>query len=386
MICVEPLLNSYYQLGLAHLLEARLRQSFGIDLKIQPKINHLLAKVGSIDNSLATIDLSAASDSISLGLCQMILPEWFFELLIQLRSRTTLIDGEEVPLFMMSTMGNGFTFPLQTLIFSAIIKACTSIFLRPSAAKTWSCFGDDIICHREIYDRVIHYLNMLGFSVNASKSFSEGAFRESCGADWFSGQPVRPVFIRKLDSPQDILVAINQFNDWSAYTGIPLRNTVRLLLSHLPRRFMNAVPFDSALDSGLRVPLVMCSPRRDLNGSFKYRTWDRHASRIWVYAGRIVTPGRLRELLYNPSGLYCSFLFGELSSSYKTRFNSLTSKLDADFIMVRHDRKMYQQKLRCSPYWDHIPLSSLTNGVRLGWQQWETAVVLNHGYDGHSTY
>jgi len=224
-----------------------------------------------------------------------------------------------------------------------------------------------------------HFLDLLGFSVNASKSFSEGAFRESCGADWFYGQPVRPVFIRKLDSPHDILVAINQFNNWTAYTGIPLRNTVRLLLSHLDRRFMNAVPFDSALDAGLRLPLAMVKPRFDSNNSFKYKTWDRRPSRIWIYPGRLISPNRLKNLPYNPSGLYCSFLYGELTSSYKTRFNSLASKLDADYIMVRHDRKIYQQKPRCSPYWDYIPLSSLTNGVRLGWQQWETAVMVNHG-------
>jgi len=376
MICVEPVLNSYYQLGLAHILEDRMRQFFGIDLSTQPLVNHQLARRGSIDGSYSTIDLSSASDSISLGLCEWLLPKWFFETLLQLRSRTTLIDGKEHALFMISTMGNGFTFPLQTIIFSAILKACTSIF-NASDDKTWSCFGDDLICRGFIYDRVVHYLNKLGFKVNASKSFSQGPFRESCGADWFYGQPVRPVYIRKLDSPSDILVAINQLNEWSAYTGISLSNTVSYLFKELPKKYRLPVPFSDNMDSGIRVPRALCKLSCDKNGSFRYKAWSRRPSRLLIFSGGVRPPGRLKVLPYNPSGLLCSFLWGELVAIPKGLLSSPFSKLDADYIMVRHNRKIYQLKPRCSPYWDYIPTDSLSNGYRLSWQQWETAVLFN---------
>jgi len=373
MICVEPLLNSYYQLGLCASLEARLRQFFGIDLSIQPSVNHSLAKAGSIDGSYATIDLSAASDSISLGLCEWLLPSWLFELLLQLRSRTTLIDGKEVPLFMISTMGNGFTFPLQTIIFSAVLKAVSSIFGKIGESKAWSCFGDDLICRTNVYDRVVYYLGELGFRINADKSYSQGPFRESCGADWFCGQPVRPVFIRKLDSPHDVVVAINQLNEWTAYTGVSLTNTISCLYNHLEPRFRNPVPYDTNMDSGIRVPSALCDMKYDANGSPRYRSWTRQPSKLLIYEGKIRLPGRKKDLPYNPSGLYCSFLWGELTP----KRSQSTSNWDADFIAVRHDSGKYRLKPRCSPSWDYIPTGRLVNGTRLSWQQWETAVMFN---------
>jgi len=363
MICVEPSLNMFYQLGLATILEERLRSCFNIDLRTQPQENHRLAREGSLNGSFATIDLSSASDSISLGLCEALLPNWFFTILCNLRSRTTEINGNHVPLYMISTMGNGFTFPLQTIIFGAILKACHTVFGTYDDKVPWSVFGDDLICRSNCYDRVVSMLTLLGFSINASKSFNTGPFRESCGADWFYGQPVRPVFIRKLDTPYDVFVAINQLNEWTAYTGIPLKNVVSLLLSTLGRKFITYVPFDSAMDSGLRVPLKFIRPRYNKNLSFMYYTWERVSQSIQVCDGEFRVPGKVyKDLQFNPSGLYCSFLFGELVSLK---------------IMVRHNRKIFRRKLRCSPFWDYIPVPSLSNGVRLGWQQWETAVDIN---------
>jgi len=376
MICVEPLLNSYYQLGLATILEDRMREFFGINLSTQPLVNHRLARKGSIDGSLATIDLSSASDSISVGLCEWILPDWVFTTLLDLRSRTTEIDGKKHALYMISTMGNGFTFPLQTIIFSSVLKACTNVFC-VGGDRTWSCFGDDIICPTRVYGRVCYYLEKLGFIINADKSFAKGPFRESCGADWFYGQPVRPVHIRKLDAPPDYLVAINQLNEWSAYTGITLSGTISLLLGGLPGKFKVPVPFSENMDSGVRVPLALCRPKRDKNGSFKYRTWNRRPSRLLILRGGVRPPGRLKELPLNPYGLLCSFLWGELVPTPQGVLANPFSKMDADYIMVRHNRKIYQLKPRCSPFWDYIPIDSLSNGYRLSWRQWETAVMFN---------
>jgi hypothetical protein len=363
MICIEPSLNMFYQLGLASILEARLKTYFSIDLSSQPQVNHSLGCLGSKDDSLCTIDLSSASDSISLSLCEALLPKWFFELLLTLRSHTAEINGIKHPLFMVSTMGNGFTFPLQTIIFAAISKAITTVYCRGDRRR-FSVFGDDIICETYLSHNLIRFLRLLNFRINPSKTFSEGPFRESCGADWFYGQPVRPVFCKKLDSPFDFLITINQLNEWSSYTGIPLRNTLNYLVSQLSPKFRNFVPFDSSFDSGIRVPLALLDRKSfDKNLSFLYKSWERRSSRIRILEGSIRTPsGFGKMVIYNPSGLYCSFLFGELRSLS---------------IMVRHNRKIYRQKLRCIPYWDYIPSGSLTNGVRLSWQQWETAVVIN---------
>jgi len=368
MICVEPSVNMFCQLGLGALLEARLRSYFCIDLGLQPMENRRLACVGSKDGSFSTIDLSSASDSISLRLCEKIFPSWFFRTLLELRSSSTYYKGDRIPLFMISTMGNGFTFPLQTVIFSCLIRAAyihSGVPILDGFRKNWACFGDDLVVDSSCYRSVIRLLDLLGFCPNSKKTFFEGPFRESCGADWFFGQPARSVFIKKLRSQQDIFVAINLLNSWSAYTGIALRNAISYLMDGLSlsnkTRF---VPFDENNDAGIRIPSILLPniPKRDLNGSIVYETYRSFPKVIRIMDGDIRVPKHVKKLSFNPSGLYVSFLFGELVSFR---------------ISVRHDRVMYRTKLRCTPFWDYIPTDNLNNGIRLSWQQWETAVVIN---------
>lgn len=365
MVCVEPNINMFAQLGLGSILESRLKTYFDVDLATQPEKNRRLAKAASIDGSYATIDLSSASDSISLRLCEMLLPRWFFELLLLLRSHTTLIDGKKVPLYMISTMGNGYTFPLQTMIFSSIVKAVNRNM--GNHELDFSVFGDDIICRTNCAPTVLSILKCLGFIPNPDKTFIEGRFRESCGADWFNGQPVRPVFIKHLDTPQDTLVAINQLNIWSALTGIALPRAIDYLLSSLGRRFRNAVPYASGLDSGIRVPLALVErPRfsRDTL-SYVYKAWENRVAKIRISdEGSIRAPKRFGKLFYNPSGLYYSFLFGELSG----RTNSISIRLDG--MGVRAKRSQV-------PTWDYIPIDEVCNGQSLSWKRWETAVLSN---------
>jgi hypothetical protein len=125
-ICTEPSLNMFAQLGLGEIISARLKKFFGIDLSSQPKKNVDLARCGSIDGSVVTLDLESASDSLSLGVCEAVLPSWFYNLLCDYRTPFTECDGQKVELNMVSTMGNGFTFPLQTMFFSCIVRAVSS--------------------------------------------------------------------------------------------------------------------------------------------------------------------------------------------------------------------------------------------------------------------
>ncbi|DAD51632.1 TPA_asm: RNA-directed RNA polymerase [ssRNA phage Gerhypos.1_5] len=368
MICVEPSLNMFFQLGLGTILEERLRTYFNIDLTTQPAKNRQLAYLGSKDQSYCTIDLSSASDSISLRMLESFLPKWFFDLLLQLRVPSTYIDGQRVGLYMMSTMGNGFTFPLQTFIFSCLIRAAYSVsglsINDHFIGQNWACFGDDIICKREAYRNVCRLLDLLGFSINDSKSFSEGPFRESCGTDWFNGQPIRGVYIRKLRSPQDHFVAINLLNGWSAYTGIPLIRGVQFLLNQVPKSKISWVPFDEGNEVGVRIPSLLLPEgvRRDSNLSILYRGYRSRTVSFRIGDGVIRSPRGLKSLIFNPSGVYLSLLLGELVSGS---------------ISTRHSRVRYHLRWRCTPFWDYIPYGSLTNGYRLSWQQWETAVFIN---------
>jgi len=124
------------------------------------------------------------------------------------------------------------------------------------------------------------------------------------------------------------------------------------------------VPFDENNDAGIRVPSISLinKLRRDTNSSLLYEVYRSRPKTIKIGDGVIRVPKGGRKLMYNPPGLYASFLYGELVSFT---------------ISVRHDKILYRKKLRCTPYWDYIPVDNLTNGIRLSWQQWETAVVIN---------
>jgi hypothetical protein len=260
LICVEPSLNMFFQLGLGAILEDRLRSQFRLDLSNQPLMNQRLARYGSLTGRFSTIDLSSASDSISLKMCRRFLPRWFYYLLVKLRSPVTQLGNQTVRLNMMSTMGNGFTFPLQTILFSCLIRAAYRVsgLCIHDRSPNWACFGDDLIVEASAFRNTCRLLSLLGFTTNDAKTFFEGPFRESCGTDWFYGQPVRPVFVKKLDSLQDIFVAVNLLNEWSAFTGIPLPEGVNYLLSGIRKDVsLFFVPFQENNEAGLRVPSLL---------------------------------------------------------------------------------------------------------------------------------
>lgn len=122
-IAVEPLLNGYVQKGIDVVMRKKLKR-VGIDLQDQTR-NQRLAREGSLksDDPYVTIDLSSASDSISIGLCKHILPPDWFDFLDSVRSKHYLIDNRLTRYNKFVSMGNGFCFPLETLIFASLCEA-----------------------------------------------------------------------------------------------------------------------------------------------------------------------------------------------------------------------------------------------------------------------
>lgn len=191
VICIEPDLNIFVQLGCGALLKQKLLRS-GLDLTSQ-ETNREFAQRAHRDR-LATLDLSAASDTVSREAVWMLLPHAWAELLHFSRVDKTRVEGEELTLHKWSSMGNGYTFELETLIFYAVSRVvCRHLGL---GVGNITVYGDDIILPLEALTLVVKALNFLGFSVNHEKTFGEGRFHESCGADFFDGHNVRPFFLR----------------------------------------------------------------------------------------------------------------------------------------------------------------------------------------------
>lgn len=198
-ICVEPSINVFFQLHVGEHLKQRLKNVFGIDLyNAQPK-HQAKAKAASISGRFGTIDLSDASDRMCLNLVKSLLPSEWFDLLNTLRSKQTYIRNRWHWNAKFSSMGNGFTFELMTIILYAICWEATSRhhFIDVEHQDTIMVFGDDIIAPVAVCEDLLKILPWMGFKVNEAKTFIHGGFRESCGGDFFKGIDVRPYFLKE---------------------------------------------------------------------------------------------------------------------------------------------------------------------------------------------
>lgn len=363
-ICTEPVCNMLLQKGIAHALEGRLQQVNGIDLRIQPDKNRTLALLGSKSGRFGTIDLSSASDSMSLRLVREFFPEHLTRWFEMTRSPITVLpDGTEVELHMVSSMGNAFTFPLQTIFFSALVhgvyRALGIKIENPwrRSLGNFAVFGDDIIVVREAYDLTCRLLMLCGFSVNVDKSFNEGFFRESCGRDYYSGRNVRGVYIKTLADKHDQYSAINRLNVWSAIWSIPLPNTIQYLRKGLRNLY---VPFAEMDIAGIKVPESLLQRKRfNRNRSIVYRYYDLDHREVDV-SDVECRPPKLRGWINNPSAVLLAALAGTVRSGR---------------VVPRVNRRSSRVKQKCSPCWDYIPADQMVTSD-FG-SRWKTAVEVN---------
>jgi hypothetical protein len=200
-IAIEPAMNLMLQLGVDGFIRKRLKR-YGVDLDSQDK-NQLLARRGSQDDSLesfSTLDLSMASDTISVAICRQLLPSQWFDYLMKIRSPEGTVGEETISYEKISSMGNGCTFAIESLIFASLCYGVMRVEAGPNPLSydDFACFGDDLIVKTKYVGSLISILRKSGFALNVEKSFERGPIRESCGADWLSGQPVRPVLIDGL--------------------------------------------------------------------------------------------------------------------------------------------------------------------------------------------
>lgn len=165
--------------------------------------NRRLAQLGSVTGEYATLDLSAASDSVQFGLCQRVFRNspairWFIN---HARATSAALDGLTIPLRKLAGMGSGLTFPILSLIIHISVCTQVSIDLRlpyKQVMRKVYTYGDDIIIPTEWVSYACSGLRKSGLKVNEDKSFFSGPFRESCGGDYLSGVDVVPVRLRLM--------------------------------------------------------------------------------------------------------------------------------------------------------------------------------------------
>lgn len=337
-IAIEPSFNVYMQKGVDSYLKRRLRR-FGVDLRDQTK-NHTPAKKGSLTPLYAaTVDLSAASDSVSIEVVRHLFPPLWFVLLDDLRSKSFTLDkGKSWQQYeKFSSMGNAFTFPVETILFYAVAKACT--VYAGGNLEPLRVYGDDIIIDPRAYCLLVEVLKFLGFQPNDAKSFAFGPFRETCGSDFLKGVDVRPVYVKTI--PRNDIEVYNLFN--------------RFLWNRMRFRFQHTCAY---LYECVRRPLI--GPPSLPAGS-KYWRWiagksvhfdhyfhapssagERFAryapdlpeqqdwqSKVYVFDELRLTPKRVNTSNFEGQFLYLAFLLGVRGGnvdSYSHRRRTLVSR------------------------------------------------------------
>jgi hypothetical protein len=228
-ICMEPSVLMFFQQGIWDRIENTLTETpyrWWIRFRDQ-SYNTALATFGSYTGEIDTIDLSSASDSVTLALVKGIFPStWQIAMRATRSANCFLPNGKKHKLTKFAPMGSALCFPTQSLIFAtvciyaalvyqhqvtgvalndridsaSIMKAANS-FKRDLEGRgqfePLGVYGDDICVDRRLTEIVINILLRLGFRVNHTKSFrGSQAFRESCGAYVLNGHRVDPMYYR----------------------------------------------------------------------------------------------------------------------------------------------------------------------------------------------
>lgn len=243
-ITIEPTGNMYLQLGIDYLIRDSLRK-IGVDINTQEK-NQYLARFASEGNELVTIDLSSASDSIALTWLNLFPPKWC-ELILACRThKTSLTDArissEELilPLEKISSMGNGYTFSLETLVFTSIISAVCRYhgYNFSDRIDMIAVYGDDIIVPKEIYGTLSYMLHRLGMRENMEKTFSHGPIRESCGMDYYNGKRIDRYTIKNVPVyDYEVCIHHNLFYAMGDNFGVSLPSVLNYISQHVTKKF-----------------------------------------------------------------------------------------------------------------------------------------------------
>jgi hypothetical protein len=211
IIAEEPSYMQYLQQGVNAVIKQEIDRSYLFDLisTMHQEPNQHLAYVGSLTGSLATLDLSEASDRVPLALVEKLFAGFphLLDAVLATRSTTALVPGHGViPLAKFASMGSAMCFPVEVMVFFIIAligfeQANNTRFTRQEHVRALvgqvRVYGDDIIVPTDIADSVVKALESFGSKVNTSKSFWTGRFRESCGKEFFGGDDVSIVRFRR---------------------------------------------------------------------------------------------------------------------------------------------------------------------------------------------
>ncbi len=320
VIVKEPTALQYMQQGLRVPIEEAIKRRTSQIGFTDQEVNREMARTGSVSRDLVTLDLSEASDRVTLRQAEMVfsgVPNVWEALLATRSSSVKLPDGSIRQVFKFASMGSAVCFPVEATVFwTAVLLAIqrhhrkqdrffrlTGSFLESLEGKV-RVFGDDIIAPYTYLSDIREVFFLLGWKINVSKSFSEGYFRESCGGDFFNGEDVTPVRVRS-----HIATSIRQVDE--TQSTVSLRNqlyyagywrTAARLDQRLRRLTRGLYPVITASETGVVGRASVCFSGKP-GGT---NSQQRHLQRAYVLTSPLpVNPaseyGALLKCLVSPS-------------------------------------------------------------------------------------
>lgn len=293
-ITAEPVIKQFFQQGLNTVLRDNIRKcgvlSNSLALSDQSE-NQKLAMEGSLNCKYATLDLSSASDLLSVDLVGLVFSSRpkFFEFALKCRSAQVDTGNGILKLQKFAGMGNALTFPVQSVVF-ATLAICAVLHTEgkePSyvnarrASRRVRVYGDDIIVDTHIAHQVVDWLTSFGLKVNQKKSFLGGNFKESCGVDAWKGHDVTPTYVKHE-------LVVSERNPDQIASLVSTSNQLWMKGLYSAAEYVR-----SCVDSFLQLPI--CSKRSSSLGwhsrvdTTVARKWDRKLQRL-VFRGFCVEP------------------------------------------------------------------------------------------------
>ena len=297
IIAAEPTAHQWCQQMLLRYLfvESRTHPIVGgmIDFKDQSKSGALVLQA-SLDRSLATVDLSDASDRLTCWTVERLVRRNAPLLTALHAARTRYLRDENLgevsflSLRKFASQGTATTFPVMSLVMLCIaLGAC----LEPNESVTLSklrefrnqvrVFGDDIILPAHGYKRLLRAMDLLQLKVNKAKSYVNGHFRESCGTDAYAGNDVTPVKPKTIvaGSPASCQAVVDLSNNLFNKGLFNAAYYAELLLPSYVRKRLRIVARNEAGFSGL---YSFCgSDERHLMERWNHRL-HRYEVRVWA--------------------------------------------------------------------------------------------------------
>lgn len=226
VVSMEPITFMWLQHGAARALQTYLKSRqapalsamYCVDTEEQ---NRRAAQLGSKDGSIATIDLSSASDLVPLRYMRELCRDTgLYPFIEHLRTPYAVMPGKVTKTYRdescyevekYAPMGSALCFPLESIFFSVVLfgvyrSAVLSNQYSKSELKRMRAslhvYGDDCTVAVELVTPFMQRLAEIGAVVNPDKSFfnagpSHDFFRESCGGEFLNGEDITPARISR---------------------------------------------------------------------------------------------------------------------------------------------------------------------------------------------